>query len=118
VGPYNKRSYYEIILPQYSRKVKTKKISVTPNFTTMVTGHGNIKAYLHKYRIEDSPICSCKRGEQTLDHVMYNCKLFEEERDRLKVAVMRTDRLTGQLVKIISSKILKRLYTIYELVKI
>ena len=57
----------------------------------VVTGHGNIKAYLHKYKIQESPICSYKRGEQTVDHVIYDCKLFEEERDRLKAAVMRTD---------------------------
>jgi len=57
----------------------------------MVTGHGNIKAYLHKYKIRESPICSCKTGEQTVDHVIYDCKLFDEERDRLKAAVMRTD---------------------------
>jgi len=31
------------------------KINVTPNFTTMVTGHGNIKSYLYKYKIIDSP---------------------------------------------------------------
>jgi hypothetical protein len=57
----------------------------------LVTGHGNIKAYLHKYKIEESPICSCKRGEQTVDHIIYDCKFLEEERDRLKAAVMQTD---------------------------
>ena len=57
----------------------------------MVTGHGNIKAYLHKFKIQESPICSCERGEQTVEHVIYDCKLVEEERDRLKAAVMRTD---------------------------
>jgi len=39
------------------------KINVTPNFTAMVTRHGNIKSYLYKYKIMDSPMCSCKRGE-------------------------------------------------------
>jgi hypothetical protein len=53
--------------------------------------HGNIKPYLHKYKIHDSSICSCKRGEQTIDHVIYDCKLLEEETDRLKAAVMWTD---------------------------
>ena len=57
----------------------------------MVTGHGIIKAFLHKYKIQESPICPCKRGEQTVDHVIYDCKLFEEETDRLKAAVMWTD---------------------------
>jgi hypothetical protein len=58
----------------------------------LVTGHGNNKAYLYKYKIQESPTCSCKSGEQTVDHIIYDCKLFEEERDRLKTAVMRTDR--------------------------
>jgi hypothetical protein len=57
----------------------------------LVTGHGNIKVYLHKYKIQESPTCSCKRGEQTLDHVIYDCKSLEEERDRRKAAVIRTD---------------------------
>jgi len=47
------------------------KINVTPNFTTIVTGHGNTKPYLHKYKIMDSPICSCKRGAQTIHHIHY-----------------------------------------------
>jgi hypothetical protein len=36
------------------------KINITPNFTTMVTAHGNIKSYLYKYKILDSPMCSCR----------------------------------------------------------
>ena len=46
------------------------KINATPNFTTMVRGHDNIKLYLRKYKILDSPMCSCKSGEQTVDHII------------------------------------------------
>jgi len=67
------------------------KINVTPTFTTMATGHGNIKSYLHKYKILDSPMCYCKSGEQTVDHMSYDCKLLEQERDSLKAAVLRTE---------------------------
>jgi len=38
------------------------KISVTPNFTTMVRGHSNIKSYRHKYKILDSPTFSFNSG--------------------------------------------------------
>jgi len=55
------------------------KINVTSNFTTMVTGHGNIKAYLYRFKIKDSPMCSWKRGEQTIDHILFNCELVEQE---------------------------------------
>jgi len=36
--------------PKIADRLKVK-INVTPNFTTMVTEHGNIKLYLHKYKI-------------------------------------------------------------------
>jgi hypothetical protein len=57
----------------------------------MVTGHGNIKSYLHKYKIIDSPMCSCKNGEQTTDHILCDCELVEQERDRPKAAVLRSE---------------------------
>jgi len=57
----------------------------------MVTGHDNIKSYLHKYKILDSPVCSCISGEQTIDHKLVYCKLLEPETDRLKAAVLRSE---------------------------
>jgi hypothetical protein len=57
----------------------------------MVTGHRNIKSYLHKYRIPDSPMCSCKSGEHTVDNILFDCKLLDQERDRLKAAVLRSE---------------------------
>ena len=62
-------------------------IIVTPNFTTMVTGHGNIKSYLYKYKIMYSPMCSCKRGEQTIHHILFDCELVEQERE---AAILRS----------------------------
>jgi hypothetical protein len=46
---------------------------------------------LFKYKIKDSPICSCKKGEQTIDHIIFDCELVEKERDRLKAAVLRSE---------------------------
>jgi len=51
----------------------------------MVTGHGNIKSYLHKYKILESPMSSCKNGEQTVDHILFDCILLKQERDSLKL---------------------------------
>ena len=53
--------------------------------------HGNIKSYLFKYKIKDSPTCSYKRGEQTIDHIIFDFELVERERDRLKAAALRTE---------------------------
>ena len=37
------------------------RIKPTRNFTAVVTGHGNIKTYLHKFKITENPECSCNR---------------------------------------------------------
>jgi len=67
------------------------KINVTSNFTTMERKHGNIKAYLYRFKIKDNPMCSCKKGEQTIDHTLLNCEIVEQERDIVKAAVLRPE---------------------------
>jgi hypothetical protein len=34
-------------------------INITQNFKTMITGHGNIRSYLHRFKINDTPDCPC-----------------------------------------------------------
>jgi ribonuclease HI len=68
------------------------KINATQNLTTMLTGHGNIKAYLYRFKIIDNPMCSCQRGEQTVDHILFECELTEKERTKLKAAVMKSEK--------------------------
>jgi hypothetical protein len=36
---------------------------------------------------------SYKSGEQTVDHILHDCKLLEQERDSLKGAVLRNKNL-------------------------
>jgi len=49
----------KLYFPKVADRLKLK-ISVTPNLTKMVTGHGNIKSYLYKYKIIDSQMCPRK----------------------------------------------------------
>ena len=35
------------------------KINITHNFTCMVTGQGNIRSYLHRFKIIETPTCPC-----------------------------------------------------------
>jgi len=59
----------------------------------LVTGHGNIRSYLYKYKIIGNPKCLCKKkGEQTIDRKIYDCELVEQERERIKAAVLRTEK--------------------------
>jgi hypothetical protein len=76
--------------PKIPDRIKLR-LNITPNFTTIVTDHGHIKSYLYKYKITDSPMCTCKSGEQTVDHILYECQLLEQERARLQNTVLRSE---------------------------
>jgi hypothetical protein len=39
-------------------------INITPNLTTIVTGHGNIRSYLHSFKITDTPTSACGSSDQ------------------------------------------------------
>jgi hypothetical protein len=59
------------------------KISLSPNFMVLVTAHGKTKAYLHRFKIIQSPECICTHGNQTADHLIFNCDRLEKEREKL-----------------------------------
>jgi len=76
--------------PKIEDRLKLR-LNVTPNFTAIVTGHGNIKAYLIKYKIIGDPMCPCRKGPQTVQHIVFDCPLLEKEREKLKAVVTRTE---------------------------
>jgi len=36
-------------------------------------------------------MCACKKSEQSVDHILFDCKLLQHDRDRLKAAVTRSE---------------------------
>ena len=66
------------------------KFSTTPNLTTMLTGHGRTRDYFYRFKIMENPSCPCKNGDQTIDHLIYNCTLIQEQRETLQNAIKRT----------------------------
>jgi hypothetical protein len=71
--------------------VSLSKIKLTPNFTEIVTAHGKTKAYLHRFKIIESPECSCDGGNQTVDHLLYDCTKLQREREELISNVSKQD---------------------------
>jgi hypothetical protein len=61
----------------------TNKIKLTPNFMAVVIAHGKTKAYLHCSKIIESPECPCDGGNQTVDHLLYDCTRLQREREKL-----------------------------------
>lgn len=50
--------------------------------TQMLTGHGNFKDYLKRFGIIDENRCMCMEDE-TVDHIILACRIYDEERDTL-----------------------------------
>ena len=67
------------------------KILLTANFTAFVTSHGKTKAYLHRFKIIESPDCPCGGGRQTTNHLLYDCTILQDERERLIGKIARED---------------------------
>jgi hypothetical protein len=68
------------------------KITLTPNFTAMVTAHGNTRSYLHRFKLIESPVCPCANGNQTVEeHIMYDCGKLNNERRKLIADISKED---------------------------
>jgi hypothetical protein len=76
--------------PNVRNSMKTQ-LKITPNFTAIVTAHGKTKSYLHRFKIIDSPACSCGGGNQTVDHMLYDCEKLQREREELIANVTKQD---------------------------
>ena len=58
-----------------------QKIPLFPELTTMLTGHGKISSYLHRFGLIDNPMCQCEEEQQTLDHLILKCKKLSNQRN-------------------------------------
>jgi len=54
------------------------------NIAAMMTGHGKTRAYLHRFKILENATCPCEQGDQTIDHLLYQCTLLEPQRQKMK----------------------------------
>ena len=58
---------------------------------TVATGHGNIKSYLYRFEIIETPTCPCGNKDQIIDHLLIECELLKKERGSLISAASKTD---------------------------
>jgi hypothetical protein len=66
------------------------KINITPNLAEIVTGHGKTRAYFHHFKIMEQATCPCKNGDQTIDHMLYQCTVLHAPRELIKNHVLKT----------------------------
>ena len=84
-----------LITKQFFPNIKErlrKRIHLTPNLTAIVTAHGKTKDYLHRFKIIESSECPCRTGNQSVDHLIYECPKLQRERDVLKRNITKQDK--------------------------
>lgn len=53
--------------------------------TQLLSGHGCFRAYLYRFRHDNSPYCpNCIQAEEDAEHVFFHCPRFEPERQTLR----------------------------------
>ena len=67
-------------------------LQLSSNITTIMTGHGNIRSYLHRLKIIGDAECPCKHGIQTVEHLIFQCKKLKNERAILKSSLTKVGK--------------------------
>ena len=49
----------------------------------MLTGHGKIRSYLYRLGLTDNPTCPCEEEQQTVDHLLFKCKKWRNQRNEM-----------------------------------
>jgi precorrin-6B methylase 2 len=57
----------------------------------VLTAHGKTRSYLHRFKIIESPECPCVNGNETVDHLLYQCSKLSDERGKLIAYISKED---------------------------
>ena len=67
----------------------TKRLQMNLNLSTVVTGHGKLRSYLHRFKIIDDPTCPCQMGSQSTEHLIRECTILNKQRETLKNGITK-----------------------------
>lgn len=62
---------------------KRLKMKIILNFTSIVTGHGITRASFHRFKIMEDSTCPCNTGQQTTEHLIFQCPILTTQRQML-----------------------------------
>jgi len=54
----------------------------------VITGQVKLRAYLHRFKIIEDPMCPCETNPQTIDHLIWECTLLSKQRQSLKNGII------------------------------
>ena len=75
------RSFFPVV----EQRLKMN-IPLTLELTAIITGYRKTKSYLYRFKLANNPTCPCNEGVQTLEHIIYECKILESIKKFLDTA--------------------------------
>lgn len=70
---------------RYCKEVGRDAIGLSSEAVQMITGHGNMRAYLNRFRLQPvSCDCECGGGAETSEHIMWECEIHERKEARIE----------------------------------
>jgi len=63
----------------------SKRLQMCINLSTIVTGHGKLRSYCHRFKITEEPTYLCKMSPQTADRLLWQCELLRNKDKFLQI---------------------------------
>jgi hypothetical protein len=57
------------------------------------SGHSRLRSFLYKISCAPSPTCRCGRDDETVEHFLFHCRLFDRLRTQFKATSLRLLRM-------------------------
>ena len=89
----DQRTIIQIILHTVQSRLSTKLV-LNHNMTAIMTEHGKFGEYFHRFKVTNDPTCVCRKGVQTVDHVLWECDLLQVQRQILRTSTANFSRST------------------------
>jgi hypothetical protein len=67
-------------LPDVSERMKRAYLKFDHYSVQLITGHGHLRGKLFRLGLLDDPTCSCGMGDQTAEHILWECPILEDAR--------------------------------------
>jgi hypothetical protein len=70
-------------LPCVTERMKRAYLRFDHYSVQLITGHGQLRGKLFQLGLRDDPMCSCGMGDQTAEHILWECPILEDARDEM-----------------------------------
>jgi hypothetical protein len=84
----NKEALTKFFFPKVKDRL-AKRLQMSLNRSTLITGHEKLGAYLHRFKIIKCLMCPCEKNPQTTDHLIRECTLLSKQRQILKNSITK-----------------------------